>query len=52
VLGGVDFRGSFEFLSLNISCSICFGYELFFALFFGLPLFVPFVGLEPFLSSI
>jgi hypothetical protein len=38
VLGGVDFRGSFEF----------FDFELFFALFLGLSLFVPFVGLAIF----
>jgi hypothetical protein len=29
VLGGVDFRGSFEFLSLRFSCSFYFGFELF-----------------------
>jgi hypothetical protein len=48
VLGGVDFRGSFEFLSLSFSCSVCFGFELFFALFLSLPLFKPFVGLVAF----
>jgi hypothetical protein len=32
---GVDFRGSLEFVD----------FELFFALFLGLQLFVPFVGL-------
>jgi hypothetical protein len=34
VLRGVDFRGSVEFSD----------FELFFALFLGLPLFMPFVG--------
>jgi hypothetical protein len=48
VLGGVDFTGSFEFLSLSFSCSGCFHFELFFALFLGLPLFVPFIGLAAF----
>jgi hypothetical protein len=38
VLGGVCFRGSFEF-------------ELFFAFSFGLPLFLPFVGFMVFPSS-
>jgi hypothetical protein len=51
VLGGVDFRGSFEFSSLGFSCSVCFDFELFFALFLGLPLFVPFVGFTAFHSS-
>jgi hypothetical protein len=41
VLGGVDFRGSVEFSD----------FELFFALFLGLPLFVHFVGLAVFPSS-
>jgi hypothetical protein len=38
VLGEVDFRGSFEF----------FYFEHFFALFLGLPFFVPFVGFAVF----
>jgi hypothetical protein len=41
VLGGVDFRGSIEFSD----------FELFFALFLDLPLFVPFVGGAVFPSS-
>jgi hypothetical protein len=41
VLGGIDFRGSFEF----------FDFELFFALFLGLLLFVPFISLAAFPSS-
>jgi hypothetical protein len=41
VLGGVDFRGSIEFSD----------FEIFFALFLGLPLFVPFVGVVVFPSS-
>jgi hypothetical protein len=51
VLGRVDFRGSFDFLSLSFSCSLYFDFELFFALFLGVPLFVPFVGLVAFPSS-
>jgi hypothetical protein len=38
VLEGVDFRGSVEF----------FDFELFFALFLGLALFVPFAGVVVF----
>jgi hypothetical protein len=38
---GVDFKGSVEFSN----------FELFFALFLGLPLFVPFVGVTVFSSS-
>jgi hypothetical protein len=41
VLGGVDFRGSFEF----------FDFELLLTLFLGLPFFVSFVGLAVFPSS-
>jgi hypothetical protein len=41
VLGGADFRGSVKFSD----------FELFFALFLGLPLFVPFVGVAGFPSS-
>jgi hypothetical protein len=41
VLDGVNFRGSVEFSN----------FELFFALFLGLSLFVPFVGVEVFPSS-
>jgi hypothetical protein len=41
VLEGVDFRGSFEF----------FNFKLFFDLFLGSPLFVPFVDLAGFSSS-
>jgi hypothetical protein len=52
VLGGVDFSGSFEFLSLRSSCSLYFDFELFFTLLLGLPLFVPFVDLAAFPSSI
>jgi hypothetical protein len=51
MLGGVDFRGSFEFSSLSFSCSLSFDFELFIALFHGLPLFVPSVGLAAFPSS-
>jgi hypothetical protein len=51
VLWGVNFRGSFEFLSLNFSYSVCYGFELFFALFLALPLFISFVGLAAFPSS-
>jgi hypothetical protein len=39
-------------LSLSFSCSFCFGFELFFTPFLGLPLLVPFVGLVTFSSSI
>jgi hypothetical protein len=41
VLGGVDFRRSVEF----------FDFESFFALFLGLSLFMPFVGVAVFPSS-
>jgi hypothetical protein len=41
VLGGVEFKGNFEF----------FDFELFFALFLVLPLFVHFVGRAAFPSS-
>jgi hypothetical protein len=41
VLGEVDFRGTFEF----------FDFELFFALFLGLPLFMPLICLAGFSSS-
>jgi hypothetical protein len=39
-------------LSLSFSYSVGFGFELFFTLFFGLSLFMPFVGLAAFSSSI
>jgi hypothetical protein len=51
VLGGVNFMGSFEFLSLSFSCSVFFSFELFllfFAILLGLPSFMPFVGLALF----
>jgi hypothetical protein len=43
---GVCFRGSF--LILGFSCSFCFGFELFFALFLCSALFVSIVGLAAF----
>jgi hypothetical protein len=51
VLGELISGGVFEFLSLSFSCLVCFGFELFFTLFLGLPLFVPFIGLAVFRSS-
>jgi hypothetical protein len=41
VLGGVDFRESFEFFDVELS----------FAIFLDLPLFVPFIDLMGFSSS-
>jgi hypothetical protein len=46
ILGGV-----LSFLILSSSCSLYFDFELFFALFLGLSLFMPFVGLAVFPSS-
>jgi hypothetical protein len=47
---GVDFRGSFEFLSLSFTYLVYFNFELFFAIFLDLMFFVSFVGFATFSS--
>jgi hypothetical protein len=44
----IDSGGVFGFVSLSFSCPFCFGFEIFFAILLGLPLFMSFVGLAVF----